>query len=168
MNRFPFPYILILAVFFVLAGWNPASAQNFYKYVDKNGNVHFTDNLDAVPPQYRNQLEVYKEEKRPKAVSPQKIEEAGKAPGKQLEEIRKQEEERAAKEKAEKEAKLKARKEIQDRITELQEQIRAKQEEQRNLRTTWMVYDRIRLNQLNQEIAALSEQVQSLQRELNE
>jgi hypothetical protein len=28
-----------------------------YKWIDRNGKVHFTDNISAVPPEYRHQVE---------------------------------------------------------------------------------------------------------------
>ena len=87
---------------------------------------------------------------------------------KEAEEKKKEAEEKALQEKAAREEKLKEEKEIQDRIADLQQQIRAKQEEQGKLRTTWMVYDRIRLNQLNAEIAGLVQQINSLQQQLAE
>ena len=34
-----------------------ASAQEFYRWVDEKGAVHFTDNLHSVPEKYRNQIE---------------------------------------------------------------------------------------------------------------
>ena len=56
----------------------------------------------------------------------------------------------------------------QKRIANLQDQIRAKQAEQRNLRTTWMVYDRAKLNQLNEDIANLEKEIESLRSEMAE
>jgi hypothetical protein len=140
---------------------------SFYKYVDRNGNIHFTDSLDSIPEEYRNQIKVYKEEGKPEPALSEK-ERVSEEKGGQLREAeeKKEAEAKALQEKAAREEKLKERQEIQDRITGLQEQIRVKQEEQGSLRTTWMVYDRIRLNQLNAEIDALVREIQSLQQEL--
>lgn len=179
MERKSISPLLILPVFLAsLLISGPAAGQSFFKYVDRNGNVHFTDRLESVPPEYRGQIKVYKEEKTEPAQPPQKDKaqfgreaeqkpEADKdAEAKALKE--KTEKERLAKEKADREAKLKARQEIQARIADLQDQLRAKQQEQAGLRTTWMVYDRMRFNQLNEEMASLAEQIQSLQKEMAE
>ena len=66
------------------------------------------------------------------------------------------------------EEKLRIRQEKEKQIEELQEQITARQKEQRSLRTNWMVYDKIKLNQLNQEIEGLEKQIAALQKELSE
>lgn len=142
----------------------------FYKYVDKNGNAHFTDRLESVPEEYRNQIKEYKGESKPETISPPAQMEAGE----RAEKIRdaaareKEAEARAPQEKAAQEEKLKAREAKEKRIAEMQAQIRAKQQEQRNLRTTWMVYDRAKLNQLNQDIANLEKEIESLRREMAE
>ena len=160
---------ILLALLFIgtLASLRLADAQGtIYKYIDKNGNVYFTDNAESIPEQYRNQIKILNEPKSPETKTspaeeqPRKITDA--------EEKKKEEEARALREKAAQEEKQKASKEIENRIAELQDQIRAKQQEQGSLRTTWMVYDRIRLNQLNDEIASLQRQIESLQQELAE
>ena len=38
----------------------PAAAQ-FYKYVDKDGNIHFTDDINQVPPEQRAKIRSYEE-----------------------------------------------------------------------------------------------------------
>ena len=165
--------ILLLLLFFIVPpiSLRLAYAQaSFYKYVDKDGNIHFTDSLDSIPEEYRTQIKIYREQKTPK---PALSEEEGAAEEKSLqlkeaEEKKKEAEEKALQEKAAREEKDKEQKEVQDRIADLQQQIRAKQEEQGSLRTTWMVYDRIRLNQLNAEIAGLVQEINSLQQELAE
>ena len=136
----------------------------FYKYVDKNGNIHFTDRLESVPKEYRNQFKEYKEEENPKPTFPKK-EGVTREQGRQLKESdeKRSAEAKELQEKSAREEKLKERQEIQNRIADVQGQIRAKQEEQRSLRTAWMVHDKIRLNQLNQEIAGLEQEIQSLQ-----
>jgi len=167
MNQSSKTLTILLALFFIATPpFLPvADAQGtVYKYVDKNGNVHFTDSVESIPKEYRNQIKILKEPKPPETkLSPA---EAEVPPTKAAEEKKKEEEAKAAREKAAQEAKQQEIKEIEDRITELQGQVRAKQQEQGSLRTTWMVYDRIRLNQLNEEIAALQKQIESLQQEL--
>jgi len=158
---------LLLALFFIatLPSLRLADAQStVYKYVDKNGNVHFTDTIESIPQQYRNQIKTLKEPKYPETSLTPAEEETRKASD--AEEKKKEEAAKALREKAAQEEKQQAAKEIENRITELQDQIRAKQQEQGSLRTTWMVYDRNRLNQLNEEIAALQKQIESLQQEL--
>lgn len=143
----------------------PASGQSsFYKYVDKNGKVVFTDRLEAVPEQYRDQMKEYKDQPKPLAAP---VSAGEKAPDPAAK-AREAEQSAGEQEKAEREKAEKLRDEKAKQITELQNQIRTKQQEQRNLRTTWMVYDKIKLNQLNEEIASLEKQIRSLQKELNE
>ncbi len=172
MNRLfkIFPFLLTLILIASLPPLRLAHAQAaFYKYVDKDGNIHFTDRLDSIPQEYRNQIKVYKGERKPKpALSKEQgaIEEQNRRL-REREEKKKAEEE-ALKEKAAREEKLKERQEIQDRIAGLEDQVRAKQEEQASLWNSGMVNDRIRLNQLNGEISALVREIRSLQQELYE
>ena len=169
MNQFFKILTILLALLFIgtLSSLRLADAQGtIYKYIDKNGNVHFTDNAESIPEQYRNQIKILKEPKYPeKSLAP-----AGEETRKisDAEERKKDEAAKALREKAAQEEKQQAAKEIENRITELQGQIRAKQQEQGSLRTTWMVYDRTRLNQLNEEIASLQKEIESLQQELAE
>jgi len=160
---------LLLGLFFIatLPSLRLADAQStVYKYVDKNGTVHFTDDVELIPQQYRNQIKTLKEPKYPETSLAPAGEETRKASD--AEEKKKEEAAKALREKAAQEEKQQAAKEIENRITELQDQIRAKQQEQGSLRTTWMVYDRTRLNLLNEEIASLERQIESLQQELAE
>ena len=46
---------------FLLIFTSSVSAANIYKWVDKDGKVNFTDDLNKVPSAYRNQAEVIKE-----------------------------------------------------------------------------------------------------------
>jgi len=163
-------YTFLLALFFIfsLAPLRPAHAQSaFYKYVDKKGNIHFTDKLDSIPKEYRNQIKVYKEKEKPKPAfsKEQGVTEEQNRRLTEANEKKKEEEEKALQEKAARERTLKERQEIRDRIIDLQEQIKTKQEEQGSLRTTWMVNDQNRMNQLNAEIAAIEQEIQSLQQE---
>jgi hypothetical protein len=162
----------LLVLFFVssLTSLRVAHSQvAFYKYVDKKGNVHFTDRLDSIPAEYRNQIKVYKEKQKPQpsfSKEPAVKEEQDRQVSESGE--KKEEEQKALPEKADLEKKLKERKDIQDRISSLEEQIRAKEEEKGPLLASGMVNDRLRLNQLNEEIVALVQEIRSLQRELSD
>ena len=153
----------------------PSTEAAFYRYTDKTGVVHFTDRFESIPSEYRNQIKEYKEIKQSETPpTPEKGE--SKALGaaererqlREAEQKRKEAEDRAAQEKPAQEEKLRIRQEKEKQIAELQEQITARQKEQRSLRTNWMVYDRVKLTQLNQEIAELEKQITSLQKELSE
>lgn len=50
--------ILVILYFF----FTTLAGAEFYKYVDKNGEIHVTDNILSVPEDLRNQVETYKEE----------------------------------------------------------------------------------------------------------
>ncbi len=139
-----------------------------YKYVDKNGNVHFTDRPESIPEEYRNQINVLKEEEKSKPAFRKKEGVAGEGERQSRGAEERKEEAKTLQEKSAREEKWKEDQEIQNRISDLQDQIRIKQEEQRTLRTTWMVNDRIKLNQLNQEIAAMEQEIRSLQKKLGE
>jgi outer membrane biosynthesis protein TonB len=160
----------VLALFGLLAfPWAPSAEAAFYRYTDKNGVVHFTDRLESIPSEYRNQIKEYKEMKQPEAPPPQE-KGASKDPGAAEKERQLREAEQKKKEaeaKAAQEAKQKAQAEKQKQIAALQEQIAAKQKEAGSLRTNWMVYDRMKLTQLNQEIASLEKQIEALQNELS-
>ena len=165
-----FPGILLL-ITLLTPFWLANAQAAFYKYVDKNGNIHFTDSLDSVPEEYRDQLKVYQEPKSPETTSPPTPEKEGATgePARKLreaEEKKQAEQARALQEKAARDEKLKDRQQKEERIAELQMEIIAKREEQRGLRTTWMVYDRIRLNQLNDEIAGLEREIESIRLEI--
>ena len=47
----------IFTILVVLLFAFPLQAGTLYKWVDKQGGVHFTDDLTTVPPSYRNQVE---------------------------------------------------------------------------------------------------------------
>jgi hypothetical protein len=57
----------------------PLPAQEFYKWVDENGTVHFTDSPDGIPEKYRNQLEIgsFKKEKETPSGKPAEGEASG-------------------------------------------------------------------------------------------
>jgi len=48
--------LLLVSLFFPLE-----LHSEFYKYVDKNGNSHFVDDKSKIPPEYIDNLTVYKE-----------------------------------------------------------------------------------------------------------
>jgi len=163
---------LVIAALLTLFGalvfpWASSAEAAFYKYTDKKGVVHFTDSLDSIPAEYRNQVKEYKEIKQPEA-SPPPQKGAGKDPGAADQERQLREAEQKKKEaeaNAAQEAKQKAQAEKQKQIAALQQQIAAKQKEAGSLRTNWMVYDKIKMNQLNEEIASLEKQIEALQKE---
>jgi len=171
MNRLIKFCTFLLLLFFIvpLISLRLAYAQtSFYKYVDKDGNIHFTDSLDSIPEEYRTQMKIYREQKTPKPALSEE-ERAAEEKGIQLkeaEEKKKGAEEKALQEKAAREEKDKEQKEVQDRIADFQEQINGKQEEARSLRTSGMVGDHNRVNQLNAEIVALDQEIESLYQEL--
>ena len=166
--------LIMVALFSLLGSLGESSEAAFYKYVDKKGGVHFTDQIDSIPPEYRNQIKEYRDRQPAETPSP-KGEEAKKEPGaadreRQLKEAeqKKEAEAKAQQEKAAREEREREFKEKEKEIADLQEQIAAKQQEQRGLRTNWMVYDRIRLNQLNEDIAGLEKQIEDVRKELPE
>jgi hypothetical protein len=178
MNQiFHFHRIVPLFALFGLAAlaWANLAEAAFYRYTDKNGVVHFTDRLESIPEQYRNQIKEYKEMKQPEALPPQEKGDS-KDPAaaerdrqmKEAEQKKKEAEAKAAQERSSQEERLRIRQEKEKQIAELQEQITARQKEQRSLRTNWMVYDRNKLTQLNQEIEGLEKQIAALQKELSE
>ena len=157
----------------------------FFKYVDKQGTVHFTDSYESIPEQYRNQVQMMKE---PAPQTPSQPAEGGEGAekgavvrkeevqkdAKETEALKKKEAELKAareKERLEKEAleqKLKAREEKERQIEELRREIEAKQQEQRTLyNNPMLVRDRNQFTQLNQEINDIYKQIQGLQGELD-
>jgi hypothetical protein len=164
--------ILIIVALFSVLSLVGSSEAAFYKYTDKNGRVHFTDQIDSIPLEYRNQIKEYRD-RQPSETSSPKGDEASKEPGaaereRQLREAeqKKETEAKSQQEKAAREEKERVYKEKEKEITDIQEQITAKQQEQRSLRTNWMVYDKIRLNQLNEDIAGLEKQIEDIKQEL--
>ena len=154
----------------------------FYKYVDRNGTVHFTDRLESIPPEYRNQVQIRKQEVE-KSSLPQAKPEKGqelKKPGSEEKagttastmgkgkgsDAAKAAVEKAQREKEEGERIQKARQAKIKEIDELLKKIDEKDKEASSLRTNWMVYDKIRLNQLNEEKEKLLKEVQTLREEL--
>jgi hypothetical protein len=175
--------IPIFAGVFISCLFGMALAQEtFYKYVDKNGTVHFTDRLESIPAQYRNQVQVRKQEVQTPSAPQGQLEKGqelkapgpGEKPGVSVsgsEKAKRSEEAGAAQEKAQREKEereiiQKARQEKMREIGELRKQIEAKDKEASSLRTNWMVYDRIKLNQLNEEKEKLQKEMQTLQEEL--
>lgn len=49
-------FLFLLLLFFPLE-----SQSKFYGYVDKDGNRHFVDNIEKIPPEYKGSVTVYKE-----------------------------------------------------------------------------------------------------------
>jgi hypothetical protein len=145
-----------------------------YKYVDKKGTVNFTDCYDCIPKEYRNQIKRLREEPGPKTPGEPLVERGkggtaesapkeGASPSREADQERREAEQKAASEKAEQERRLQERQEKEKRMAELTEQIAAREEEIKNLRTTWMVYDRTKLYTLTGEIEDLKKEIQSIQ-----
>ena len=55
MKKLTWPIVIIFLIFAL-----PVTAQ-FYRYVDKNGNLHFTDDLNKVPAEQRSNIRKYNE-----------------------------------------------------------------------------------------------------------
>ncbi len=158
----------------VILSWPFLSLAATYRYIDKNGTVNFTDRLESVPQEYREQIRILPDrggspvQGQPSGESPGGGSAATEAPSRKIEEEKQKQEEAAALtlEKEDQENKEKTRQEKEKRLDQLREKIATKQHEQKNLRTNWMVYDRMRVNQLNQEIEGLTKEIQSLREEL--
>lgn len=58
--RHPFFSAVIFLIVSVL--WIPFGAQcKFFRYIDKDGKVHFVDDVSRIPPEYREDLKIYQE-----------------------------------------------------------------------------------------------------------
>ena len=44
-------------VLFILLGFFSEAPAGNYRYIDKNGRIHFTDRLESVPKEYRDQIQ---------------------------------------------------------------------------------------------------------------
>ncbi len=165
----------LMVSLFLLFFFSPAGSESeaaIYKYVDKQGGVHFTDSFESIPREYRNQIQTLPEEKTPQsaekpAAEPEKKEEGKIQPG-PAEAAQKQAREQALQEKQAQERKQKAFEEKANRIEELKKGIEARQKELQGLRTTWMVYDRNTVFRLNKEIEDLRKEIEKIQNELAE
>ena len=58
-KRLPLP--VVAGVLILLLCLAPPLRAEFYKYTDKAGNVYFVDDISQVPPEYRSQIETYRE-----------------------------------------------------------------------------------------------------------
>jgi len=168
-------YFLLILSFFILScafGTFSQSEAAIYKYIDRQGSVHFTDSLESIPREYRNQIQTLPEEKIPQstekpAAEPEKKQEEKSRPA-AAEAAQKQAREQALQEKQAEERKQKAFDEKVKRIEELKKEIETRQKELQGLRTTWMVYDRNTVNRLNKEIADRRKEIEKIQGELAE
>jgi hypothetical protein len=114
--------IALLTLFSPGFSWAPTAEAAFYKYTDKNGVVHFTDRLESIPSEYRNQIKEYKEIKRPEEPHPTKGRKQG-ARGcrkdrglRDAEQKKKEAEAKAAQEKSAQEAKQKGQAENKNKL----------------------------------------------------
>ena len=160
-------FILCFSFLWAISGVEAA----IYKYTDKNGGVHFTDRLESIPKEYRDQIKTIPVETPPQPTAAPAKEDGKKDAGveKALDEEKKRETAlKSALEKAAcEEKKLKAREEKVSRIAELQKEIENRRQEMQGLRTTWMVYDRNIIFRLNNEIAEIQQQIQGIQQEMS-
>jgi hypothetical protein len=175
-----FKNVLILgAGFFFLSIMMPSlysfAGATFFKYVDKNGTVHFTDRYESIPLEYREQIKTLREESpTPSPALPleekkKESEPAAGEPAVKAQELERKEAEKSeARKKEAKERKLKAAEAKEKQIAELQKQIEDKRKQQRSLRTNWMVQDRNIIIRLNREIADLEKRIKGIQEELAE
>ncbi len=164
--------IISFSLIIFVPGKGSESEAATYKYLDKQGGVHFTDSFESIPREYRNQIQTIPEQKTPQsaekpAAEPEKKEEGKIQPG-AAEAAQKQAREQALQEKEAQERKQKAFEEKAKRIEELKKEIETRQKELQGLRTTWMVYDRNTVFRLNQEIADLRKEIEKIQSELAE
>jgi len=170
------------AVFFLIALMPcllSSAGAAFYKYIDRNGTVHFTDRYESIPQEYQNQIKTIREEPQPQSQTPglplegqEKKKEGepatGERPNQVQESERKEAEKGEARKKEAEEKKFKAIEAKEKQIEELQKQIEEKRKQQRSLRTNWMVYDRNIIIRTNQEIADLEKQIKVIQDEIEE
>ncbi len=173
-------FLVLSAGFFCLSimipGLFPPADATFYKYVDKNGTVHFTDSYESIPVEYRDQIKTLREpQTSTPSLSPGEQEKkkegetAVEEPGAKAQELERKEAERSeARKKEAEERKLKAVEAKEKQIAELQKQIEDKRKQQRSLRTNWMVQDRNTIMRLNQEIADLEKRIKVIQEEVAE
>ncbi len=170
------PSTVILFLFLVVFLAPDLAQGAMYKYTDKNGTVIFTDCYECIPKPYRDQVEKMKIREEPPAPTPPETKQKGATPeiqgggptskpepGKSVEASGESDREKESRDK-----KLQASREKEARIQELRTRLEAAQREKAGLRTNWMVFDRIRTNQLNQEIENLQKEIQALQAEEKE
>ncbi len=147
-----------------------ARAGVYYRYTDKNGTVHFTDRYEGIPAEYRNQVQTIRARSLAVPASPPIVEPSQRRGGdEQPRQPSPGSPEREAEEKAIREAeerKLQARLEKEKQIEALKKEINSRIDEQKKLRTNWMVYDRAIIYRLNQEIEGLQKQIQAIQEEI--
>jgi hypothetical protein len=168
---FPSLVLSLLGLLFLLGP--PSAMGEMYKYRDKHGTLIFTDCYDCIPGEYRNQVEKIRDaaparaEERPNETPRKREGEATEKPGqgntpgaKTAEDLRR--------EKETKEKQDAVVREKRARLEELRMRLAAVQQEKASLRTHWMVFDKIRLNQFNQEIEDLEKEIQALQAEIEE
>jgi len=171
----PIAALLTVSVLLLVLGLISGAQAAMFKYVDKNGVIHFTDRFESIPKEYRNQIQTIRETVKPEPApkpdaAPEKREE-GKTPPAEAapaDSVKKEEAEKALQEKAAEEKKQKEFDEKAKRIEDLKKEIANREKELQGLRTTWMVYDRQAVFRLNREIADLRKEIEEIQKELAE
>ena len=53
--------LINLLIFLIIILFSAAASAQFYKYVDENGNIHFTDDINEVPVEQRDNIRSYVE-----------------------------------------------------------------------------------------------------------
>lgn len=61
MNRKRATLSILLSLFLIPFLFPLELRSEFYRYVDKEGNRHFADSIDKIPPEYRDSVKAYKE-----------------------------------------------------------------------------------------------------------
>ena len=71
MKKINWPVLSSLLFLVILYSFDLNTAQSaFYKYIDRNGTIHFTDSYEFIPLEYRNQIKRLNEEKESEALQP--------------------------------------------------------------------------------------------------
>ena len=60
---------IVISIVLLIFGFSSKSAADYYQYLDKDGNIHFTDNLTDVPTEQLNQIKSFESAKPEKAVT---------------------------------------------------------------------------------------------------
>lgn len=78
MSKLKATFLIIVLLLMGMLFFSFAARAAVYKYVDKNGTIHFVDDLGKVPSEYRNQVTV--SEEKPEGTTPEGTTPVGKTP----------------------------------------------------------------------------------------